>query len=67
VLGHQFLETTKETTKRIGVKLTGHCKQCENCMLTEINKKKIIKLTSVSLSKVLGEHVCWIFPSRATF
>jgi hypothetical protein len=43
MLGHASLEITQKTAKRLGIKLVGQFKSCENCMLAKIKRKNINK------------------------
>jgi hypothetical protein len=54
MLGHPLIDTTRLTERGLDLQLTGCLKHCENCMLANIWKKNIKKV-SESVSKTPGE------------
>jgi hypothetical protein len=56
MLGHPSVDSTKETAKRIGLKLTGKLEECEDCMLAKMRKKNLKKV-SENVSKTPGERL----------
>ena len=56
LVGHASLETTRKTAQRLGIKLTGTIKTCEDCLLPKMRKKKINK-TSNGKSRISGERL----------
>jgi hypothetical protein len=56
MLGHPSIKMTKETAKRIGLKLTGSLKECNVCMLAKVMQKNICK-SAKNNSKVPGERL----------
>lgn len=43
MLGHLSLDSTKKTTRRIGLKLTGKMNECETCMLAKMKQKNALR------------------------
>ena len=56
LLGHASLETTKQTAKRLNLKLIGNFKQCEDCILAKIKRKNLNK-ESQNKSRIPGERI----------
>jgi hypothetical protein len=55
-LSHASEEVTKQTAKRLGIKLVGPLKSCEDCILGRIWRKNLDKFSS-SRSKIPGERI----------
>jgi hypothetical protein len=55
-LGHASEEVTKQTVERLGIKLVGPLKSCEDCILGKIWRKNLNKFRS-SRSKIQGEKI----------
>ena len=45
MLGHASIELTKKTANRLGIKLVGSLKTCEDCILAKIRRKNLNKLS----------------------
>jgi hypothetical protein len=56
MLGHPSVDSTKETAKNVGLKLTGKLEECKDCMLAKMRKKNIKKV-SENTSKIPGERL----------
>jgi hypothetical protein len=45
-LGHASEDVTKKTANRLGIKLVGPLKSCEDCILGKIRKKNLKKFSA---------------------
>jgi hypothetical protein len=56
MLGHPSVDSTLETAKKIGIKLTGKLDKCPDCVLAKIKKKNLNKISD-NISKTPGERL----------
>jgi hypothetical protein len=54
VISHPSLDITKKTAARLGIKLTGQMKSCEDCILAKIKRMNLNRV-SLTKSKIPGE------------